>query len=301
MKHPLDKIYVTQRFGERPSYYAKYGMKGHNGVDFRTRFIDSPLGRRYVVAVESGVIQSVEHSPVGYGNNIYQKGPTGYHRYAHLTRSYVAKGQIVKEGQVIGLTGSTGDSSGPHLHYGWRPLSFNWSNGFAGYEDPRKLFNTLKTVVVNGSGRDFGNIADRVFEFTGGKSRIECVYHDAQIPSRPEGLPTYDSLVPTLKDIGARFPDARAVIIFYPPNPTATYNSTSFYPPTGQSYALCIDGTDDNRIVHEYLHIHRRLLGIPDGIEYYPADPFSADPNDPGWRFPEQYAEIAKKMPEPVL
>lgn len=116
--YPLDKIYITQKFGERPWYYKRYGLPGHNGVDFRTRFIDSPLGRRYVTASADGVIEVIRYDSNGYGVHIRQRLADGsLVIYGHLTKPYVSKGQQVKAGQRIGLTGNTGASSAPHLHW----------------------------------------------------------------------------------------------------------------------------------------------------------------------------------------
>ena len=54
----------------------------------------------------------------GYGNVIFINHPSGYHtRYAHLSKMNVRPGQVVKKGQLIGLSGATGGVTGPHLHY----------------------------------------------------------------------------------------------------------------------------------------------------------------------------------------
>jgi murein DD-endopeptidase MepM/ murein hydrolase activator NlpD len=140
MKYPIDKIYVTQGFGQNPSMYAKYGLRAHNGIDFRTRFVDSPLAHRYVLAAKSGTVMEVtDQGKAGYGMFIrighYKDEQTVY---AHLSKWYVKVGQKVKVGQRIGLTGNTGASTGPHLHFGFRP--WNWktliNNGYKGYIDP---------------------------------------------------------------------------------------------------------------------------------------------------------------------
>lgn len=140
MKYPIDKIFITQRFGERPEVYSQFGMKGHNGVDFRTRFVDSPLGRRYVTAAMDGVVIEVgNQGKGGYGIFVrLQHQGTEQTIYGHLTKSYVVKGQKVKAGERIGLSGNTGFSSGPHLHFGWRPDKWekNYNNGYKGYANP---------------------------------------------------------------------------------------------------------------------------------------------------------------------
>ena len=54
----------------------------------------------------------------GYGNVIYIAHAGGLEtRYAHLSRIDVRMGQVVTSGQLIGAVGSTGNSSGPHLHF----------------------------------------------------------------------------------------------------------------------------------------------------------------------------------------
>lgn len=136
---PLDKIYITQVFGVNPKAYAKYGMKGHNGIDLRTRFIDSPLARRYVVAADDGWCE-VRYDKKGYGTHIRIHHPDGSLTiYGHLTKVYVQANQNVKRGDRIALTGNTGDSTGPHLHFEYRPPKPNQNNGYAGAIDPLPL------------------------------------------------------------------------------------------------------------------------------------------------------------------
>lgn len=118
---PIDKAVVTQRFGQNPQIYKRFGLPYHNGVDFRTRFVDSPLGRRYITASADGVIESVRYDVNGYGIHVRIRHADGSLTiYAHMTKPYVTKGQLVKAGDRIGLTGNTGFSSGPHLHWEYR-------------------------------------------------------------------------------------------------------------------------------------------------------------------------------------
>lgn len=140
MIHPIDKVYITQYFGERPEVYKQFGLKGHNGIDYRTKFWDSPLGRRYVVAPTGGqIIEVGDQGNKGYGKfiRIKHKG-TSQSVLGHLTKSYVKVGQIVKEGERVGLTGNTGFSSAPHLHWGFRPDRWKQDNGYAGYVNQLK-------------------------------------------------------------------------------------------------------------------------------------------------------------------
>jgi murein DD-endopeptidase MepM/ murein hydrolase activator NlpD len=93
-----DPFYRTQRF--------------HAGIDFTaSRGVD-------VYATADGVVESVTREIWGYGQHIIINHGNGYKTlYGHLSKFKVKKGQKVTRGQLIGLVGSTGKSTGPHLHY----------------------------------------------------------------------------------------------------------------------------------------------------------------------------------------
>ncbi len=84
----------------------------HWGLDFT-----SPTGTN-VYATGNGKVIATEQKMWGYGNSIIIDHGFGYKtRYAHLSAFKVKVGDKVKRGQVIGLVGSTGKSTAPHLHY----------------------------------------------------------------------------------------------------------------------------------------------------------------------------------------
>jgi len=98
-------------FGWRvdPIYKTK---QMHTGMDFT-----ADKGTE-VYATGDGVVQIVENKAWGYGKSIVINHGYGYQtRYAHLSAVGVSEGQKVKRGFLIGLVGSTGRSTGPHLHY----------------------------------------------------------------------------------------------------------------------------------------------------------------------------------------
>ena len=89
-----------------------YGtMKFHEGMDFACD-VGTP-----VYATGDGTVKAADwHS--GYGNRIDIDHGFGYlTRYAHLSKISVKPGQSVKRGDLIGLSGNTGKSTGPHVHY----------------------------------------------------------------------------------------------------------------------------------------------------------------------------------------
>lgn len=140
---PLDRLVYTQKFGESPDYYARFGLAGHNGVDFRTRFEDSPDGKRRVFAVMDGsVSEALSVDNGGYGKYVRLIHTGGSQTiYAHLDSLAVLRGRAVKAGDWLGVTDSTGASTGPHLHFGYRPPGFNTANGFKGWVDPEPFLS----------------------------------------------------------------------------------------------------------------------------------------------------------------
>ncbi len=85
----------------------------HKGMDISTYRSGDP-----VIATANGQVVTVGYDPGGYGNYIILKHKHGiYTRYAHLSVVRVHKGDTVSQRQIIGNIGSTGMSTGPHLHY----------------------------------------------------------------------------------------------------------------------------------------------------------------------------------------
>lgn len=92
-----------------------YGYTNHNGMDFANGHING----QKVVAAKAGKIMSVKLLDYSYGHHVWiNHGKNQVTLYAHMSRIVVKEGQYVKQGQVIGYVGSTGNSTGPHLHFG---------------------------------------------------------------------------------------------------------------------------------------------------------------------------------------
>ena len=120
LQYPLDKVVITQFFGNTP-FSSKnpqvYNGSGHNGLDFGTK-VGTPI-----LAAASGVVLGTGDTDascngVSYGKWVLIKHSNGLTSlYAHLSVIQATAGESVTLRQKIGLSGNTGYSTGPHLHF----------------------------------------------------------------------------------------------------------------------------------------------------------------------------------------
>lgn len=102
---PLNRGIITSNFGYR-------GYRWHYGTDLELDTGDS------IKAAFDGIVRIAKWDGGGYGNYVLLRHYNGLETlYGHMTKSLVEVGQLVKAGELIGWGGSTGRSSGPHLHY----------------------------------------------------------------------------------------------------------------------------------------------------------------------------------------
>ncbi len=102
----------SSNYGYRIDPITKRKRSFHRGIDFA-----APVGTP-IKAAASGIVHRSEYNRNGYGNLIvikHEKDLATY--YAHQSTRLVSKGQRVSKGQLIGKVGTTGRSSGPHLHF----------------------------------------------------------------------------------------------------------------------------------------------------------------------------------------
>jgi murein DD-endopeptidase MepM/ murein hydrolase activator NlpD len=129
-----DTSNLSQKFGSRPTAYSRFGLSGHDGLDWM-----APEGTP-VYPVQDGIVRVVG-SGADYGNQIWIEHADGSQTlYAHLSDLPNLKtGDRVTRDMQIGSTGNTGNSEGPHLHLGYKP-SEGAPEGFGGFSDPSSLF-----------------------------------------------------------------------------------------------------------------------------------------------------------------
>ncbi|WP_150526453.1 M23 family metallopeptidase [Roseibium sediminis] len=110
VQRPVRKVQISSRFGPRlDPFLRKWAL--HSGIDFKASY-----GSRIYSAGPGKVVYAGWQG--GYGKVVIIQHAHGYKtRYAHMSRIQVSKGETVTAGTVIGNIGSTGRSTGPHLHY----------------------------------------------------------------------------------------------------------------------------------------------------------------------------------------
>lgn len=127
---------ITQLFGENPNDYTRFGLAGHNGIDFGCE-----LGTPIRAAAEGNVMIAA-FDKAGYGNYI-KLGHGDYQTiYAHMSQMVKKTGQRAAKGEIIGFSGSTGNSTGPHLHFELRIPG----HGVTGFKDAVDPFPYLEAI-----------------------------------------------------------------------------------------------------------------------------------------------------------
>jgi hypothetical protein len=126
---------ISQQFGARDMDYSGFGMAGHNGVDLACP-MDTP-----VRAVDDGVVAESMIDEGGYGKYVKIRHVWGESLYAHLDAALVSSGDSVQSGQYVGTSGNSGNSTGPHLHFGIRIDPYTRGYPYDGYSDPLPYLN----------------------------------------------------------------------------------------------------------------------------------------------------------------
>ncbi len=112
---------ISSKFTKKRWHPVLRRYRAHHGIDYAT-----PVGTAIKATFDGKVIFAGRRG--GYGKCVIIKHPYGYKSvYGHLSRIKTAVGRRVKKGQVIALSGNTGLSTGPHLHFGIS-LNGRWVN-----------------------------------------------------------------------------------------------------------------------------------------------------------------------------
>lgn len=141
---------LTQPFGVNEQDYSKFGLKGHNGIDNAV-----PMGTN-LFAMISGVVKEATNDENGYGYYVKIENDKEGALVGHLSQILVKVGDTVIEGEtLIGYSGNSGNSTGPHTHTGYYPIPRDRKNGFNGYID---FTNLLSGGNMSGLPSNYGDI-----------------------------------------------------------------------------------------------------------------------------------------------
>lgn len=147
------------RMSSRFNPYRKHPITGrispHNGTD-----LSVPIGTK-IIAPGDGVVSLVTDHQFAGKYIVIEHGGKYQTRYLHLSKALVRKGQRVSRGQVIALSGNTGRSTGPHLHYEFhingKPVDPMKANiPMAGQLANQELYNFTNTVKTRQALMNFG-------------------------------------------------------------------------------------------------------------------------------------------------
>jgi murein DD-endopeptidase MepM/ murein hydrolase activator NlpD len=125
----------VQGWGSNTEFYARFKydgvpLRGHNGLDFGLP-VGTPL-----LAVDDAEVIRADFDPTGFGHFLLLDHAWGESLCAHLDRIDVRVKQFVEEGEQVGLSGNTGISTGPHLHFSIRVHPYERKDGWGGFCDP---------------------------------------------------------------------------------------------------------------------------------------------------------------------
>ena len=178
---PLDYLNVTSPYGYRQDPFTKC-RTFHDGIDLR-------FGNGVVYSMLPGKVAAVHHGNTGYGNYVILDHGTMRCLYGHLSEIYAKEGTMVQAGAVVGVVGSSGRSTGPHLHIQLQRLTANnsWTS-----VDPMPFIEKLNRQV-----QDFNK---RLAEIS---SNDTSIYNNVEAATKELNI---ENLYASLKRHGIKYP-----------------------------------------------------------------------------------------------
>ena len=154
---PTPSTKITSPFGPR-------WRRMHNGLDLKVNIGDT------IVAAFDGKVRIVKYERRGYGKYVVIRHDNGLETvYGHLSKQLVEENQLVKDGEVIGLGGNTGRSTGSHLHFETRFLGIA-INPIYMFDFPKQdivadTYTFRKTKGVKRAGSHDTQVADGTIRY----------------------------------------------------------------------------------------------------------------------------------------
>lgn len=154
LKQPVKSpAVITNGFGDTYIDYSRFGLKGHNGVDYAGNLGDP------IFAMADGRVEKIAYDPKGWGHHIVLRHDGFRTLYAHLKRATVYRGDLISAEKQIAEMGYSGfvdppDERGSHLHVGLIFDNADKNNGYGGYVDPLEYirFSDQELVQADANG-----------------------------------------------------------------------------------------------------------------------------------------------------
>ena len=200
---PIEPFLITQGFGDNPKNYAKFNLKGHNGWDLRTKYSDTPDGKRNILA-------SWESKFYGVGD----EGSNGFGKYIEATVKLYSTWKLTyahcdsrkefdvkHEGEGLAISDNTGNSTAPHLHFTVKRGElvkktfkvFNYNNGYFGAVNPQEFFDELRKYKQGGgdivSATTVAVDAKTYEKLVGNSTKWDQVVRYLEIQDNPDDTP----------------------------------------------------------------------------------------------------------------
>lgn len=205
-----NKLYITDpksslNIKGKEDFYARYNLIGHNGTDYSL-----PIGTQLIASIK-GIVKEVYFEPKGYGWYVLieDEDKTQGVLTAHMSRVDVQVGFSVKQGQQIGLSGNTGNSTGPHLHFGYYRLPRDRSNGYNGYINPEPYF-----LAIGGADMEIKDLNTWGLDDTNidSKQIVYNAWHDVAILNKYVLSEEYNELLAHDTEMSKQVQDAKNFI-----------------------------------------------------------------------------------------
>ena len=158
-------MFLTQGFGANPASYARFGLKGHNGWDYRTKVLEdivlangrtipaTPTGKRPLLSPWFSQLYKKGFDPAGYGKFfevIVKLYSTWKLTYGHC--SSIGDWEVRHEAQDMALSGSTGNSTADHVHETVKRITIvngehrvhDYNNGYFGAVNNQEFYDELR-------------------------------------------------------------------------------------------------------------------------------------------------------------
>lgn len=197
---PIEPFEITQGFGVNPAAYAKFGLKAHNGLDIKTKYPDTPQGRRHILASWlSKFYKQADEGKNGYGK--YLEVLVRLKNLWKLTYGHchsVFQFDEKNEGEPMGISDNTGNSTGPHTHLttkvgkieGGTFKPDNYNNGYFGAVNPQIFFDELKEFKKSGGEVKVVSVEAKTYErIVGNSTKWDGVVVYLEISDNPSDTP----------------------------------------------------------------------------------------------------------------